>query len=332
MASQPETAALEVSRLPARFRTAGIAGLGAALPPDSVGNEQIAARIGVDDGWIERRTGIRSRRHAGRGTTVASLAAAAGAEALLSAGMDAEQLDLVLVATLSPDDLTPNAAPRVAHALGAARAGAIDVGAACTGFVSALHLGAGTIEAGRAEHVLVIGAEIMSRFLDHDDKRTAGLFGDGAGAALLSAGDHGRIGPVVLGADGGAAALIRARHDEQLIRMDGHGTYLRAVAALAASTREVVALCGLELSDVELFVYHQANGRILRAVGETLDVPAERVLDVIADVGNTSAASIPLALTRAAREGLLAPGDRVVLGAVGAGLTWGATVIEWGRA
>ena len=332
MASQPEALDRAPSPLAGRLRTAGIAGLGAALPPDAVGNDQIARRIGVDGEWIERRTGIRSRRRAGRGTTVASLAAAAGAEALMSAGVDAEQLDLVLVATLSPDDLTPNTAPRVAHALGAARAGAIDVGAACTGFVSALHLGAATIEAGRAEHVLVIGAEIMSRFLDHDDKRTAGLFGDGAGAALLSAGDHGRVGPVVLGADGAAAALIQARHDEQLIRMDGHGTYLRAVAALTASTREVVALCDLELSDIDLFVYHQANGRILSAVGEALGLRPDCVYDAIAELGNTSAASVPLALTRASREGLLAPGDRVVLGAVGAGLTWGATVVEWGRA
>ncbi|MFL5844356.1 MAG: beta-ketoacyl-ACP synthase 3 [Solirubrobacteraceae bacterium] len=324
-----------MTRLPAfaaRFRTAGIAGLGAALPADAVSNDAIAPSIGVDAEWIERRTGIRSRRRAGPATTVASLASAAAAEALLAAGLVAEQLDLILVATLSPDDLTPNAAPRVAHALGAERAGAIDVGAACTGFVSALGLGTSMIEAGRADHVMVIGAEVLSRFVDRRDKRTAGLFGDGAGAALLSAGDHGRIGPVVLGADGAAAGFIQARHDEQLIRMDGHETFKRAVAALVSCTRDAVAMADLELADIDHFVYHQANGRILSAVGEALDVPAERVVNVIADLGNTSAASVPLALTRASREGRLLAGDRLLLGAVGAGFTWGATVVEWGRA
>lgn len=332
MASQPDALAVRVPPFVARFRTAGIAGLGSALPTEVVTNEAIAPRIGVDAEWIERRTGIRARRHAGAGTTVASLASAAGAEALMLAGLPADQLDLILVATLSPDDLTPTVAPRVANALGAERAGAIDVGAACTGFVSALGLGAGMIEAGRAETVLVIGAEILSRFLDHGDKRTAGLFGDGAGAALLATGDHGRVGPVVLAADGSAASLIQARHDEQLIRMDGHETFKRAVSALTSCTRDAVALADLTLDDIDLFVFHQANGRILSTLQETLGVAPERVLDVIADFGNTSAASIPLALARASREGLLAPGDRVVLGAVGAGFTWGATVVEWGRA
>jgi 3-oxoacyl-[acyl-carrier-protein] synthase-3 len=323
----------ELVRAPVvRSPTAGIAGLGAALPPDAVGNDAIAPAIGVDAQWIERRTGIRSRRHAALGTTVASLAAAAGAEALLAAGLRAEQLDLVLVATLSPDDLTPNAAPRVAHALGAERAGAIDVGAACTGFVSALSLGTGMIEAGRAETVLVIGAEVLSRFVDRNDKRTAGLFGDGAGAVVLSDGDHGRVGPVVLGADGAAAGFILAGHDEQLIRMDGHETFKLAVSSLVSCTRDAVEMAGLALEDIDLFVYHQANGRILSTVGETLGLDAVRVLDVIADYGNTSAASIPLALAQASREGRLQSGHRVLLGAVGAGFTWGATVVEWGRA
>ncbi|MCW2989464.1 MAG: 3-oxoacyl-(acyl-carrier-protein) synthase [Solirubrobacterales bacterium] len=331
MASRPDTL-VEPAAPAARVRTAGIAGLGTALPPRVVGSDAIAARLGVEAGWIERRTGIRSRRHAGPGTTVASLASAAGAEALDAAGVLAEQLDLILVATLSPDDLTPNTAPRVAHALGAERAGAIDVGAACTGFVSALGLGAAVIEAGRAEHVLVIGAEVLSRFLDRDDKRTAGLFGDGAGAAVLSAGEHGRIGPVVLGADGSAAALIRARHDDPFIRMDGHETFKLAVSSLASCTRDAVGLAGLELADVDLFVYHQANGRILSTLADTLGLDPGRVLDVIGELGNTSAASIPLALGHASREGLLAPGARVLLAAVGAGFTWGATVVEWGRA
>lgn len=316
----------------ARLRTAGISGLGTALPARAVGNEAIAAGIGVDAAWIERRTGIRGRRHARAGETVVSLAADAGREALLAAGRPGQSVDLVLVATLAPDDLTPNAAPQVAHELGATRAGAVDVGAACTGFLSALALGASTVEAGRAEHVLVIGAEILSRFTDGGDKRTAGLFGDGAGAALLSAGDHGRIGAVSLGCDGAAAPFIHARHDERLLRMDGHETFKRAVTALVGATHDALALAGLALAEIDLFVYHQANGRILRSVAEQLGVTGDRVLDVIADTGNTSAASVPLALADASRSGRLEPGSRVLLGAVGAGFTWGATVIEWGRA
>lgn len=315
-----------------RFRTAGISGLGSALPGRLVDNEAIAPGIGVDAAWIERRTGIRGRRHAASGETVVSLATAAGREALLAASIPAASVDLVLVATLAPDDLTPNAAPQVAHALGAARAGAIDVGAACTGFVSALAIGASAIEAGRAEHVLVIGAEVLSRFVDASDKSTAGLFGDGAGAALLSAGDHGRIGAVALGCDGAAAPFICARRDEQLIRMDGHETFKRAVGALVGATHDALRLADLDAADVDLFVYHQANGRILHSVAEQLGVSDGRVLDVIADTGNTSAASVPLALAEASRSGRLEPGSRVLLGAVGAGFTWGATVVEWGRA
>lgn len=309
-------------------RTAGIAGLGAALPERRVGNDEIAPAMGVDATWIERRTGIRSRR---RGGTVLELATRAGAEALAAAAVPARSVDLVLVATLAADDLTPNAAPQVAHALGATRAGAVDVGAACTGFLSALSLGTAAIEARRAEHVLVIGAEVLSRFTDPDDRRTAGLFGDGAGAAVLSAGPHGRIGAVTLGCDGAAAPHIHADRAEQLIRMDGHETFRRAVAALVGSTREALAMADLGIDAVDLFVYHQANGRILSSVAEQLGAQG-RVLDVIADTGNTSAASIPLALAAASRDGLLAPGARVVLGAVGAGFTWGAAVVEWGRA
>jgi 3-oxoacyl-[acyl-carrier-protein] synthase-3 len=321
-----------IAPLAARFRTAGIAGVGSALPDLVVTNDEVAPGIGVDAAWIERRTGIRARRRATPGTTVAGLATAAAQEALLVAGVSPQLVDLVLVATLAADELTPNAAPLVAHALGATRAGAIDAGAACTGFLSALTLGASTIESGRADHVLVIGAEVLSRFVDPADKRTAGLFGDGAGAVLLSAGDHGRVGPVTLGCDGAAASFIRAGHDERLIRMDGHETFKRAVSALVGATREALGTADLGVDDVDLFVYHQANGRILTAVAEQLGVEDGRVLDVIAGTGNTSAASIPLALASASRDGLLLPGARVVLGAVGAGFTWGATVVEWGRA
>src|SRR4051812_38138514 len=179
---------------PVVLRHAGIAGLGSALPDAVVTSDTIAERLGVPSGWLERRTGIASRRHAADGVTLVDLATAAGAAALADAGIDAAAIDLVLVATLTADELTPNAAPQVAHALGTSAAAA-DVGAACTGFVSALTFGAGMIESRRADNVLVIGAEILSRHLDPDDRATAGLFGDGAGAVVLAPRALGGIGP-----------------------------------------------------------------------------------------------------------------------------------------
>lgn len=311
-------------------RQAGIAGLGAALPAATVANDVIAERLGVGPEWIERRTGIRNRRRAGPGDRVADLAARAGAAALQTAAIDASEVDMVLVATLSADDVTPNAAPQVAHALGAGRAGAIDIGAACTGFVSGLTLGAALIEAGRADTVLLIGAEILSRHVDFDDRSTAGLFGDGAGAVVLTAGGEGAVGSAVLGSDGSAAPFILAPRETGLIRMDGHETFKRAVATLAANAHEAVEANGLTLADIDLFVFHQANGRITSAVADALGVDRARVVDAIAEVGNTSAASIPLALSQSRDR--IRGGDRILLGAVGAGFTWGAAVVTWGGA
>jgi 3-oxoacyl-[acyl-carrier-protein] synthase-3 len=310
---------------------AGVVGLGGSLPDYVVESDAIAARLGVPAGWIERRTGISTRRRAGNNLRVSDLAAAAAHAALEDAAIDAADIDVVLVATLAPDEVTPNTAPQVAEAIGATGAAAIDIGAACTGFVSAMTVGSAMIEAGRAQNALVIGAEVMSRFVDPDDRSTAGLFGDGAGAVVLAAGSGGLVGRSVLGSDGAAAALIVAPRDSGYIRMDGHETFKRAVVTLASNAAETIAANGLELDDIALFVLHQANGRILSAVAEVLDVDAERVLDVIGDLGNTSAASIPLALLEARRRGLLAEGDHVLLGAAGAGFTWGATVVQWGR-
>ena len=313
-----------------RGRRAGVAGLGRALPRRVVGNAEVAQRLGVDEAWIERRTGIRGRRHVARGERVSDLAAAAGAAALADAGIAAADVDLLLVATLAPDELTPNTAPLVAHALGTTAA-AIDVGAACTGFLSALALASAQIESQRADHVLVIGAEAMSRFLDAGDRRTAGLFGDGAGAVVLSRG-AGAVGPVVLRSAGDYAPLIVATHDEQLIRMEGHDTFVAAVGFLCESAVDACTRSDVDLGDVDLFVFHQANARILTAVADRLRIDPARVVDAIADVGNTSAASLPLALAAADNDGRLRPGDRVLLGAVGAGFTYGAALIEWGRA
>lgn len=323
---------VEDSDLPRRRIGAGIAGLGAVLPSGSISSDTIAERLGVASGWIERRTGIAARRRAAADATVLDLAAEAGANALADAEVDPASVDLVLVATLAADEITPNVAPQVAHALCAYNAGGIDVGAACTGFVSALTLAAGMIESQRARTVLVIGAEILSRYTNPDDRSTAGLFGDGAGAAVLVAREHGLMGKAVLGADGSAASYIVAPRKTGLIAMDGHETFKRAIATLTANAVEAIAANGLELEDISLFVFHQANARILTAVAETLGVETERVLKTIAEVGNTSAASVPLALHAAREQGRLGDGDRVLLGAVGAGFTWGALVLEWSAA
>jgi 3-oxoacyl-[acyl-carrier-protein] synthase-3 len=308
---------------------AGIASIASALPERVVANAQIAERLGVDDDWISSRTGVLERRHADGSVTLADLAAQAASAALAAAGVEAAALDQVLVATSTADERVPNAAPLVAQRIGAADAGAIDVGAACTGFLSALDLGAAAIESGRSEASLVIGAELMSRVLDLDDPRTAGLFGDGAGAAVLTPGGAGRIGAIRLRADGTGGPVVVATHEENVVRMDGRATFRAAVARLTEVTRDVVAEAGLDLGDVDLFIYHQANTRILSAVGERLGLPPERVVDSIATHGNTSAASVPLALDRALRADLITPGARVFLGAFGAGFTWGGGLIEW---
>jgi 3-oxoacyl-[acyl-carrier-protein] synthase III len=310
-------------------RTASVMGLGHYLPADVVPNNSIAERIGVDDEWIVKRTGIRSRHRAAPDEGLTDLAAAAGREALADAGVDPVEIDLVLVATLSQDELTPSAAPQVAHAIGAHRAGAVDVGAACSGWLSGLALSAGSIEVGRAERVLLIGAEILTRLTNYDDRKTAALWGDGAGAVVLGSDGQGAVGPVVLSADGSLADVISASHQERLLRVEGHETFQTAVRRLSECTIAAVGRAGWELEDVDTFVYHQANARILRAVGERLELPPEKVADYIGETGNTSAASIPLTLALLREDGRLRPGQRLLVAAIGAGFTWGAGTIDW---
>jgi len=306
----------------------GIAAVASSLPKRVVENEELAGPLGVDSEWISSRTGIHRRRRV-NGETLVDLASDAGTRALELAGFDAADLDLVLVATCTPDRLLPHAAPLVANRMGARSAGAMDVGAACTGFLSALSLATAQLESGRARAALVVGAEVLSRVTDYSDKRTAGLFGDGAGAALLTLGGPGLIGPTVLRSDGARGDLIRASNEERLVRMDGRATFRAAVAAMSDTTQQVVSDAGLGLEEIDLFVYHQANSRIISAVGERLDLPPDRVIDCLAEYGNTSAASIPIALAEAASTGLLRKGSRVLLSAFGAGLTWGAGIVEW---
>jgi 3-oxoacyl-[acyl-carrier-protein] synthase III len=310
-------------------RTARVVGLGHRLPDRVVPNGPIAERIGVDAEWIVRRTGIRERRYAAPDERTADLALAAARRALSDAGLKPTDIDLVLVATMTPDELTPNTAPLVADALGL-RAGAYDVGAACTGWLSALSIGAAQIETGRSDAVLVIGAEVLSRVTNFDDKRTASLFGDGAGAVVLSAEGEGAIGPILLASDGSMGETILATHTERQLIMDGHTTFNMAVKVLAESTQQACERAGVRLDDIDLFVYHQANGRIIKAVTERLELPEERVADYVAETGNTSAASIPLTLSLLREDGRLRPGQRLLLSAVGAGFTWGAGVVDWG--
>jgi len=329
----PVAPALEPAPSVAPRPGAAAASVAVSVPETSISSAELGARLGVGSDWIERRTGIRSRRIAGPHERLETHAAGCGASALRRAGLDPVDLDLVIVATTTSDEVMPNTAPLVAHALGATRAGAFDVGSACTGFLSALAVGAAQIEAGRARTALVIGADFMSRITDPDDRSTAAVFADGAGAVVLEqTTGPGRIGPVILGSDGTGAGHIRAGRAGGTIEMRGHETFREAVARLSLCTQQAARAAEVSLDDIDLFVYHQANGRILSAVGERLQLPSERVVDCIGEYGNTSAATLPLALAFSEREGLLATGDRVLLGAFGAGFTWGATVIEWGRA
>jgi 3-oxoacyl-[acyl-carrier-protein] synthase III len=315
---------------PAPPRTATIIGLGHYLPTEIVPNGHIAERIGVDDHWIVKRTGIQARRRAAANEGTTDMAVFAARRALQDAGTNAADLDYVIVATMSADEITPNCAPRVAHAIGADRAAAFDIGAACTGFLAGMAQAAAMIEVGRAERILLIGAEKLTRITDFDDKKTGMLFGDGAGAVVLGPTEVGSgIGPIDLNADGGLGDTIVASLEDPFIRMDGISTFKTAIKRLSESTIFAVTAAGITLDDIDLYVYHQANSRILKAVGERLELDPAKVADYIAQLGNTSAASIPLTLSLSREDGRLRPGHKVLVAAIGAGFTWGAGVMEW---
>jgi 3-oxoacyl-[acyl-carrier-protein] synthase-3 len=305
-------------------------GVGTALPATVVPNSVLSERLGIDAEWIVKRTGIEERRSALPGERLFEFAAAAGAEALAEAGMAAADIDLIVLATTSNEELMPAAAPRVAAVLGATEAACYDVNSACTGFLSAVSVACGQIESGRAVNVLVIGADLMMPLTDPDDRATSAVFADGAGAVLMRGTLESRVGPIVMRSDGTKADLIKIDRSDLKIRMQGHETFRYAVDLMSESTTEAVGLAGLEMDDIDLFVYHQANARILSAVGDRLGIAGERVINSIAKLGNTSAATIPLALAQAKRTGQLRQGAKVLLGAFGAGVSWGATVIEWG--
>jgi 3-oxoacyl-[acyl-carrier-protein] synthase III len=244
--------------------------------------------------------------------------------------VDPGELDLVLVATSTADEITPNAAPLVAGLIGAEHAGAVDLGSACTGWLAGLALASGHIESGRAQNAVVVGADFLSRFLDPTDRSTTPLFADGAGAAVISAAD-GRepsIGPVLLRADHAGADLIRLERGQR-IAMQGQETFKAAVSRLSEVTEQAIAAAGRTLDEIDLFVYHQANSRIIRAVGQRLGLDPDRVVDYVGRFANSSTATLPIALSVAEAEGRLTSGDTVLLASFGGGFTWGATVIRW---
>jgi len=313
------------------LRAAALASVAMAVPERVVTNAAVAERAGVTEQWIVHRTGVHERRHVSEGERLQDLASAAGRDALAEAGVRPADVDLVLVATLAADELTPNAAPLVAHDLGATNAGAMDVGAACTGFLSGLQLATAQVEGGRADNVLLIGADVLSRYVDPADRGTAALFADGAGAAVVAPARDGagRIGDILLRCDGAGAQSISASDRERVIRMQGHDTFKAAVHRMSEASVQAAHSAGLGLADIDLFVYHQANARILAAVGERLGLDEGRVVNSIDRYGNTSSATLPIALADARERGMLEPGMHVLLAAFGAGFTWGAGVIEW---
>jgi len=324
--------------------TAILAGIGGWVPPTAVSNAEVAERLGVTDDWIHSRTGIRQRYVVGAGMSTGDLAVEAGARALKSSGEDA--VDAVILATTTPDHPMPATAPGVAARLGQAGAAAFDVNAVCAGFVYGLATGAALIAGGVAGRVLVIGADVFSSILRADDRTTAPLFGDGAGAVVLRSGsatEPGALTAFDLGSDGDGTDLIMVRGGgsrqrsgglpadpaDMYFTMRGTQVFLAAVRHMAASSRAVLARLGRTPGDVDRFVGHQANARILRAVAKQLEVPEDRVVMNIDRVANTSAASIPLALCDAAADGTLQPGQFVLLTAFGGGLAWGSTALTW---
>lgn len=305
---------------------ATITGWGTALPGTVLGNEELARRFGTTSAWIEERTGIQERRVGG---TTTDLATEAGAAALARAGAEPASVDLLLLATTTPDRAMPATASVVQAKLGLS-GGAVDLNAACAGFVYALVAGFGHVAVG-ARRVLVVGAEVMTRLVDPADRSTAVLFGDGAGAVVLDAVDGpGGLLSWDLGSDGDAASLLYAEHGGTTV-MDGGEIFRRAVRTLVASSTATLERAGRTPDDVALFVPHQANARIVEAATGRLGIPPERTALSMARTGNTSAASVPLALAAAADAGRLAEGDLVLFSGYGAGMTWASALVRWSR-
>ena len=324
-------------------RFATIAGVGSALPPRLVPNSWFETIVATNDEWIRDRTGIEARHFADDGVQTSDLGVEAARGALASAGIQAEQLDMIVCATITGDTQFPATAVWMQTKLGVS-CPSFDVNAACSGFSYGLSAGTAFIQAGMADTILVVGAEIFSRIIDFTDRGTCILFGDGAGAAVVQASDAPGIEGTVLGADGTAAEILwmpaggtraPASRDtvearDHFVKMpNGREVFKRAVTEMAAACRALLEKSGHSIDDVDVLIPHQANARIMQAVVDRLGIdPAKAIVDV-AEVGNTSAASIPIALDRAWRAGRIRQGDLVLFASFGAGLTWGATLVRW---
>jgi 3-oxoacyl-[acyl-carrier-protein] synthase-3 len=328
-------------------RYAQIVGWGSHVPDRVLTNKDLEEIVDTNDEWIVSRTGIRERRIVqSPKETTASLATRAAAAALYRANIDANDVNLIICATTSPEHQFPATACLVQDALGARRAGAFDLSAACSGFVYALTLASSMITTGAAETILVIGSETLSRFVDWSDRNTCVLFGDGAGAVVVTASEEpGGILSSVLGSDGsGGDALILPAGGSKLpttietvatrqhyVQMDGRAVFRFATRVMASATRDVVARAGLTLDDIDLIIPHQANARIIESsVINQLKFPPEKVFVNVDRYGNTSTASIPIALCEAIEAGRVRPTDHIVFVSFGAGLTWAAAALKWG--
>jgi 3-oxoacyl-(acyl-carrier-protein) synthase III len=308
---------------------AAILGLGSHRPAHREDNHEIAGRTDSSDEWIRDRSGIVTRGIAGDGESVVEMAVSAGGKALAAAGIDAKDVDLVVVATCTLTHAVPGAAASVASALGTGGSGAFDLVAACAGFTYGVGIAADSVRGGSAKHVLVVGSEKFTDILDPYDRGTAFLFGDGAGAAVVGVAEHDGIGPVVWSSDGDQADVLRTESYPPLLRMEGRAVYRWATSSVPDMARRAVAAAGLELSDLAAFVPHQANLRITDSLVKSLKLPESVVVarDVV-DSGNTSAASVPLALCRLVEEGQVRRGDPVLLLGFGAGLTAAGQVVR----
>jgi 3-oxoacyl-[acyl-carrier-protein] synthase-3 len=313
-----------------------IVGSGSHLPPRVVTNAELAQRVDTSDEWIVSRTGIRQRHIADPEQSASDLALEASREALRAAGVAAGDLDLIIVATSTPDYVFPSTACLLQAKLGVRGCAAFDVQAVCSGFVYGLGVADSFIRAGETRTALVVGTEVFSRILDWSDRSTCVLFGDGAAAVVLRADERPGVHATVLHADGAQAGILSVPGNvcggrivgSPFLRMDGPAVFRYAVRVLDEVARETVAKCGIRLGDIDWLIPHQANIRILDATVKKLGLPPERLVVTVDRHANTSAASVPLALDLACRDGRIKPGHKVMLQGVGGGFTWGASLVE----